>query len=172
MRLISLASFVGLFIVAGSLIMLTSIGHCQGTNCYARATSNNGTGGQAWAGTLPEAKNDALFNCRQYNTPNGEPNTCKVVEAHCTGESNVQQQSPGGWYGFENSNNKDREKELHNKCSKNYKRIVVSSGTTFDALCNSIGRKCKRVCDWEGNAKGCNDSPYSWGDGARIAYCE
>jgi hypothetical protein len=31
---------------------------------------------------------------------------------------------------------------------------------------------CVRVCDWEGATKGCSDSPYSWGDGSRIALCQ
>jgi hypothetical protein len=68
-----------------------------------------------------------------------------------------------GWYGFENSPNKDRESELRARCSPNFTRINVPSGTHFNALCESIGKKCVRVCDWEGSTKSCSESPYAYG---------
>ena len=77
-----------------------------------------------------------------------------------------------GWYGFLNSENIDREAELHRKCSEHFTRIHVPYGTTCKDLCTSINMECTRVCDWEGNPKGCSDAPYSWGDGSRLCYCE
>ncbi|TNE47963.1 MAG: hypothetical protein EP343_17975 [Deltaproteobacteria bacterium] len=78
-----------------------------------------------------------------------------------------------GWYGFANSRNKDRNRELRMRCTRSFRRVYVSrrKGTSFDALCRSIGLVCKRVCDWEGRRKSCSDSPYRWGDGSRLAYC-
>lgn len=81
------------------------------------------------------------------------------------------------WYGFENAQNKDREDELKTKCDANFKRIEVPEGTkTFTGLCTSLGMRCAKVCDWEGNGKGCDDLPSrQWSgdgpDGARIGYC-
>ncbi len=77
-----------------------------------------------------------------------------------------------GWYGFQNSSNIDREDELHSRCASSFTRVHVADGTTFNDLCASIGLRCVQVCDWSGKTKSCADSPYSWGDGSRIGYCQ
>jgi uncharacterized protein YfaP (DUF2135 family) len=78
-----------------------------------------------------------------------------------------------GWFGFSNSQNMDKESNLQRRCARKFKRVYVPKvyGTTFSGLCRSIGLVCRRVCDWEGKAKSCQDSPYDWGDGSRLAYC-
>lgn len=53
-------------------------------NCYAKALPNKGHGGHAWASSLSTAKSMALSNCHKYaGQTGGNPNTCKIVEAHC-----------------------------------------------------------------------------------------
>ena len=83
----------------------------------------------------------------------------------------VNERRTAGWYGFQNSRNVDREAELRSRCAPSFTRVNVAKGTTFSALCASIGLRCFKVCDWDGKIKSCADSPYSWGDGSRIAYC-
>lgn len=76
------------------------------------------------------------------------------------------------WYGFSNSTAQDRETELKVHCSPFYQRVHVDSGASFNDLCSSIGKTCKKVCDWEGNWQSCSDSSGGRGDGSRIAVCE
>lgn len=81
------------------------------------------------------------------------------------------------WYGFENAKNKDREGELKTKCAANFTRVAGPAGTkVFTGLCTSMGLRCSKVCDWEGNEKACDDLPDpQWSgdgpDGSRVAYC-
>ncbi|MGK0290112.1 MAG: hypothetical protein ACI86H_001567 [bacterium] len=73
--------------------------------------------------------------------------------------------SSDGWYGYQNSPNKDRERELR-RYVKSFKRITVNGN--FDALCRSIGKRCKSVIDWEGHSFSCQGHSY---DGSRLAKC-
>lgn len=81
---------------------------------------------------------------------------------------------PAGWYGFENSDNKDREQELRNRCSQKFTRIPNPKGMyKFSDLCGTAGMRCTEVCDWEGNTKPCDDDPQGGKpDGSRIAFCQ
>ena len=73
----------------------------------------------------------------------------------------------GEWYGFENGTSpKDQEVNLSRNCSGgNFTRVFVpiksevgSSPARFTDLCNSIGKKCLSVCDWEGHIRSsCNE---------------
>lgn len=71
-----------------------------------------------------------------------------------------------GMYGFENSNNKDRELELRSHWGA-FKRIPANGD--FGALCRSINLTCAWVGDWEGKYKPCSENPY---DGSRLAKCQ
>jgi hypothetical protein len=92
--------------------------------------------------------------------------------SEATSDASPMEWSGEGWYGFSNSSAQDRDPELRERCSPTFKRVHVASGITFDALCDSIGMRCKTVCDWEGNAKSCSDGATNRpGSGARLGYC-
>ncbi len=76
---------------------------------------------------------------------------------------------PSGWYGFAGVSNLDQEDNLRRKCTggQDFSRLSVDG--SFNDLCKKIERKCKRVCDWEGNTKPCSENPQ---DGTRVALCE
>ena len=107
-------------------------------------------------------------------------NTCYEQTIVNKGGADTSEQQPAaviyraGWYGFLNSKNKDREKELRNQCSNTFERIYVpqEKGISFRSLCGNINLQCDSVCDWEGTTQSCDATNYSWGDGARIAKCK
>lgn len=106
-------------------------------------------------------------------TSGGNPTSCESCSAPPPSSpcrATVPDASPG-WYGFANSRNIDRERELRSRVGA-FQRIEVQGGTTFDSLCSSLSLRCSRVIDWEGHAQSCFSSPYSWGDGSRLGYCE
>jgi len=82
----------------------------------------------------------------------------------------------GQWYGFSpgcsyTKNESDfRNGELKTNCG-NFTRTCAAGGgdrQSFHALCASMGKTCQKVCDWEGQTKGCDENP---GDGSRVALC-
>ena len=79
------------------------------------------------------------------------------------------------WIGFQNETSaQDRERELHRNCSLNFTRIFVPAegGNAFTDLCESVGKVCERVCDWEGSSFSCSAvSQRGRRDGTRIALC-
>ena len=54
---------------------------------------------------------------------------------------------------------------------------VGGNDYSFHTLCGAVGKKCARVCDWEGTTRDCNDvsqrdingNPVR--DGTRVAFC-
>jgi hypothetical protein len=93
---------------------------------------------------------------------------------------------PGAWYGFSNSDNIDQDKNLAQNCRVNFSRIATRGDAhqniKFTDLCASIGKRCVKVCDWEGHEKSCDevsqwDNQFGGGqvgkrDGSRVALCQ
>ncbi len=87
--------------------------------------------------------------------------------------------SQADWLGFANNTSpQGRDGELQKRCGF-FTRINVSgNASSFDELCQSIGRKCVRVCDWQGVTFSCNENT-KWTpdgrvpgrDGTRVAFC-
>jgi hypothetical protein len=77
------------------------------------------------------------------------------------------------WIGFANSPNIDRDDELRRRClAPTFRRVPgPPSSVLFRDLCTSVGKACTTVCDWEGNAKSCDERSQSAPDGSRIAFC-
>lgn len=73
------------------------------------------------------------------------------------------------WVGFENSTNvKDRENDLQSHVGQF--RRVTAEGNFLD-LCNSIGKQCVQVRDWEGRDFTCQGGSNAGRDGTRLALC-
>jgi len=76
----------------------------------------------------------------------------------------------GEWYGFENGTSpKDQEVNLSRNCSRNFTRVFVpiysqdgSSPARFTDLCDSLGKRCVYVCDWEGHIRTSCDELTQW----------
>jgi len=75
--------------------------------------------------------------------------------------------NPPGWYGWASGVPKiDREGELRGHVGS-FKR-VGNAGGSFNDLCQSIGKRCSKVMDWEGHPQSCS----SGHDGSRVAFCQ
>lgn len=78
------------------------------------------------------------------------------------------------WLGFANETSpQDREAQLRRNCG-NFTRTYVppNAGNTFTDLCGYVGKRCQRICDWQGSNFEC--SAVSLGgarDGSRVALC-
>jgi hypothetical protein len=84
------------------------------------------------------------------------------------------------WVGFANNTSAlDREADLKAHCGPFRRVTVAGKASSFNALCESIGKKCIRVCDWGGTTKSCsedsrpgpNGSRVQGRDGSRVAFC-
>lgn len=78
--------------------------------------------------------------------------------------------------GFSESANINRESELRQNCGA-FRRVSSNAQYSFSSLCRSIGKRCARVCDWQGATKGCDDASQfdanrsAIRDGSRVALC-
>lgn len=61
----------------------------------------------------------------------------------------------------------DRETALRRHVG-GFTRICPSGATNFAQLCQSLGKTCQKVVDWEGHDKGCTENGH---DGSRVALC-
>ena len=71
-----------------------------------------------------------------------------------------------GWYGWSNGvGNLGRDVELGRWVGPFHR--VNSTAKNFSELCQSVGRVCARVVDWENHGQPCGSRP----DGSRLALC-
>jgi hypothetical protein len=105
----------------------------------------------------------------------------QAVNDVSTGQLQAEPNQIGSFYGFANDACcRDQDTNLRQKCG-DFTRVTVpltreNYPADFGSLCKHLGKKCLRVCDWEGKTKDCEEISQTRGDhpirdGSRVAYC-
>jgi hypothetical protein len=129
--------------------------------------------------SYPDNRSD--YTVKVISHENDQTTDCAQIVVHFalthSGQGPVAIQNQGSvWLGFANGTGpRDREAELRQNCSTDFRRVFVPlpTGNRFTDLCGHEGMACERVCDWEGHSFSCNAvSRGGQRDSSRIALCK